>query len=111
MECMVFGDVMTKFYEDHCLRPGGTPGGQFTGRVLREIMSPKKLQALSRKLGRRGDLYIQYIESLRELYSHCVQKEMKDGFVQKAANFKNCFERVNSECGLPETVKVCLFNF
>ena len=50
MEHQVFGDLMTEFYEDHRFRRGGTPGGNFTGRVLREIMSPQMLQVLSRKL-------------------------------------------------------------
>ena len=109
MECQVFGDVMLEFYQENHFVSGGTPGGQFTGRVLREIMSPEKLQLLSQKLGDSGDIYIQYLASMRELYSHCIQKRFNNGsYVEKAAVFKECFERVHNHCGLSETVKVYL---
>ena len=75
MEFGIFGDAMTEFFEENHLVRGNTPGGKFTGKVLREIMSPEKLEILSGKLGARGNIYIKFLAALRELYSHCARKD------------------------------------
>ena len=50
-----FGRRMFKFYVK-----GNTTGGQFTGKVLRKIISPNSLSLLHTYLGEMADLYINY---------------------------------------------------
>ena len=106
MEKSDFGAVMTQFYDHHNFRKGNTPGGGFVGKVLREIISPESLQMMSLYLEDRGQVYINYLSAIRELYSVCVQPELKDDFKVKEENFKEAFEAVHQECLLSETLKV-----
>ena len=106
MEKSNFGSAMTKFYEHHNFRKGNTPGGGFVGKVLREMISPEKLQILSLYLEDQGEVYIRYLSAIRELYSVCVQPELKDDFKVKVENYKEAFEAMHQECSLSETLKV-----
>ena len=98
---------MTEFFEENHLACGNTPGGKFTGKVLREIMSPEKLEILSGKLGARGNIYIKFLAALRELYSHCARKDLEESSItEKAMVFRHWFEEVHKDCQLSDTVKV-----
>ena len=106
MESSNFGDSMTQFYADNNFQKGGTPGAGFVGKVIREIISPHSLDLLSMYLGEQGNVYIKYLSSIRELYSVCVQSDLKDDFEERVQNFRNAFEAAHQECDLSETVKV-----
>ena len=101
-----FGNLMEKFYTDNHFHSGGSPGGQFCGKVIRQIISHKSLAKLSLLLGSAGDVYVKYLASFRELYRICVQKKFREDFEVVVTTFKHAFEEMHKACGLSETPKV-----
>ena len=59
-----FGAPMFQFYRDFSYIKGNTTGGEFTGKVLRKIISPSSLSLLSTYLGETAAPYIRYLDSL-----------------------------------------------
>ena len=106
MEFRVFGDKMEKFYRQNHFKRGGSAGGDFSGKVIRQIISHKSLAKLSQLLGPEGDVYVKYLAALRELYRVCAQKQLKEDYEIEVRNFKDAFEEIHSACGLSETTKV-----
>ena len=100
---------MKYFLTTYNHKRGNTPGGDFTGKVLRAIISPPSLAILSDLLGESGDPWIQYLESLQETYSVCVQRKLpEDGSHHVAFNkFRESFNSVHilSEGRVTETLK------
>ena len=95
MEKVVFEDPVTDFLNDYGFHRGNMIGGQFTGKVIREIISPRKLKILSDYLGSGATIYVEYLHSLRELYSIVVDKRLHlDLASEKVDNFKKCFKIV-----------------
>ena len=47
-------EVMQDFYKFNSYKKGNTTGGDFTGKVLREIISPASLEQLGLMLGEQG---------------------------------------------------------
>ena len=47
MEKVVFGDPVTDFLNDYGFHRGNMIGGRFTGKVIRQILSARKLDILS----------------------------------------------------------------
>ena len=103
-----FGRRMFKFYDDCSYVKGNTTGGQFTGKVLRKIISPNSLSLLHTYLGDTADLYINYLHSLRELYVVCTQSHMDEdySYEEKVRKFQQSFDAVHMRFGLSETPKV-----
>ena len=86
MESSKFGESMTQFYA--------------------EIISPHSLELLSMYLGDKGNVYIKFLSSIRELYSACVRSDLKDDFNERVQNFKDAFEAAHHEYILSETMNV-----
>ena len=120
MEFETIGDPMSLFYDDNNFRKGGTPGGSFVGKQLREMISPENLQIMSLYLSEidNADVYIQYLASIREVYSACVQRELVDSgdkssgaksyFEDKVDNFKAAFDAIHklTSGSVGDTLKV-----
>ena len=99
---------MVHFYEAYNLEKGGMAGGAFNGKMLNTIMRPDVLVELEKLLGPSGDIWIRYLNSMRELYSVLIKRELKDDFTYEAIieEFKDSFELVNEvENGVSETLK------
>ena len=110
MEYETIGDPMSRFYEDNNFRKGGTPGGSFVGKQLRAMISPENLDILSLYLTEvdNADVYIQYLASIREVYSACVQRELQESFEDKVDNFKKAFDAIHTltSGSVSDTLKV-----
>ena len=102
---------MRFFYSLKNHRKGNTPGNAFTGKVLRTIMEPGSLEELSQLLGPPGDLWVNYLSSLQQLYKVCVMRELDPAYSYEEAfyNFHDAFDLVHEEHGLSETLKVFCF--
>ena len=83
-------------------------GGEFTGKVLQKIISPSSLSLLSTYLGDTAGPYIQYLDSLREIYIVCAKKHLDDdySYEQKVTRFQQSFDEVHRLFNLSETTKV-----
>ena len=105
-----FGAPMYQFYSDFSYIKGNTMGGDFTGKVLRRIISPSSLSLLSTYLGDTAAPYINYLESLWELYIVCASKHLEDdySYEDKVTQFQQSFDEVNRVFNLSETTKVHL---
>ena len=103
-----FGAPMFQFYHDKSYVKGNTTGGEFTGKVLRKIISPTSLSLLSTYLGDTAGPYIQYLDSLREIYIVCAKKHLDDdySYEQKVTRFQQSFDEVHRLFNLSETTKV-----
>ena len=99
--------VMELFYESRNQSRGGGPGGKdFVGHKLRDMISPESLQELQLMLGDTGAPWIEYLESLREVYLVAVKHELDITFQAKIARFRQAFNVVHEKWGLSETPKV-----
>ena len=99
---------MEHFYQVHNLVKGGMAGGAFNGNSLNDIMKPEVLADLEKLLGPGGAIWIRYLNSLRELYSVLIQRQLKDdySFEDVIQEFSDSFELVNEvENGVNETLK------
>ena len=104
----LFPSQMVHFYQAYNLEKGGMAGGAFDGKKLNTIMRPDVLVELEKLLGPSGDIWIRYLNSMRELYSVLIKRELKDDFSYEAIieEFKDSFELVNEvENGVSETLK------
>ena len=103
-----FGAQMAQFYLDCNHFKGNTTGGDFTGKVLRRIISPSSLSLLSTYLGDTAAPYINYLDSLREIYVVCTNKKLDDdySYEEKVTEFQQSFDEVNRVFNLSETTKV-----
>ena len=74
-------------------------GNQFTGKILRQIISPHSLALLSIYVGRQADAYIRYLDSIRELYVVCVKNDLDEdySYEEKMMNLQEAFEVVNRQ--------------
>ena len=99
--------VMEMFYESRNQSRGGGPGGKdFVGHKLRDMISTESLEELALMLGPNGSSWIEYLESLREVYKVAVKHELDTSFQDKIDRFKEAFNVVNDLWGLSETPKV-----
>ena len=99
---------MVHFYESYNLEKGGMAGGAFDGKKLNTIMRPDVLVELEKLLGPAGDIWIRYLNSMRELYSVLIQRQLKDdySFEDIIQEFSDSFELVNEvKNGVNETLK------
>ena len=105
---------MLDFFTNNTFRKGNTPGGAFTGKELRRMLSPDSLQELALILDLEGAPWISYLKSIREVYSACVQRDLHADFSYEKAfhDFRVNFNAVHnlSEGRITETLKE-LFNF
>ena len=103
-----FGRRMFKFYDDFSYVKGNTTGGQFTGKVLRKIISPNSLSLLASYLDETADVYIKYLDSLRGLYIVCTKNHLDEGntYEEKIRKFQQAFDAVHMRYGLSKTTKV-----
>ena len=85
-------------------------GGRFTGKVLRAIMSPECLADLRELLEGPGEIWIEYLESIREAYRACVQRKLDPEYQYEEAfnRYNEAFNvlHVATEGRLTETLKV-----
>ena len=102
-----FNDQMVQFYEDHGFYKGNTPGVEFTGVTISQLISEEKLQALSLYLGSPGDLFIEYLAALRELLAKCNQQTVsgEEIYLSKVERLRLAFEAMHDSYGLSETIK------
>ena len=104
-----FEREMDHFYKFWRHKPGNTPGGKFTGKVLRDIMSEECLADLGRLLEEPGVIFIEYLESIREAYRTCVQKKLDPDYKYEDAfaRFDAAFNAVHvaTQGRLTETLK------
>ena len=112
MECD-FPAQMRYFYHLMNHKKGNTPGNDFTGKILRAIMAEGSLDELSRILGAAGDLWINYIGCVREVYRTCVMKELDSeyGYEKAIFDYQDAFDLVHNAHDLSETLKVCFQRF
>ena len=89
---------------------GNGPGGDFTGKTLREMIAEDKLLFLEEALGEAGHSLVEYLRALRGLYQVLVQREVDPQYQQKIEAYKAAFEVVHLEWGLPETPKLRMCN-
>ena len=105
---------MLDFFTNNTFRKGNTPGGAFTGKELRRMLSPDSLEQLALILDLEGAPWISYLKSIREVYSTCVQRDLHADFSYEKAfhDFRINFNAVHhlSEGRITETLKE-LFNF
>ena len=76
------------------------------GHKLRDMISTESLEELALMLGPNGSSWIEYVESLREVYKVAVKHELDTSFQDKIDRFKEKFNVVNDLWGLSETPKV-----
>ena len=103
--------VMSEFYDRYGWKKGGGPGGNdFTGKIIRALTKPDKLEDLSRLLGEDGDIWIDYLRAIHEAHSMMVQDKLDEEYQyeDKIFEFQRCFEAVHQAHGLSETLKVKL---
>ena len=105
MERDIFFESVTRFFTANGFERGGMAGGQFHGKMLRRMLEPTMLQKFSSYIGSNGDIFINYLNSIRELYSVIVKKEfdLEDAW-EKVEQFKKCFQKVHVY-GVSETLK------
>ena len=105
-----FSDQMDQFYQDHGFYKGNTPGVEFTGVTISQLISEEKLQALSLYLGLPGDLFIEYLAALRELLAKCNQQTVsgEEIYLSKVERLRLAFEAMHDSYGLSETFKVMI---
>ena len=105
---------MLNFFSSNNHRKGNTPGGAFTGKELRRMLSPDSLEELALILDVEGAPWISYLKSISAVYSACVQKELVPDFSYEKAfhDFRVCFNTVHnlSEGRITETLKA-LFDY
>ena len=74
------------------------------------MISPENLQIMSLYLNEvdNADVYIQYLASIREVYSACVQRELQESFEDKVDNFKKAFDAIHTltSGSVSDTLKV-----
>ena len=99
----LFDAEMRKFFTQNKFERGGMCGGLFNGKVLRKMLEPNMLQIMSSFVGPKGNSFISYLHSIRELYSSLVRKEFNLNHVFGKVQ-KRCFQKVH-QLGLSETVK------
>ena len=107
----LYPDVMSEFYDRYGWKKGGGPGGNdFTGKIIRALTKPDKLEDLSRLLGEDGDIWIDYLRAIHEAHSMMVREELDPDYEyeDKIFEFQRCFEVVHQAYGLSETLKVKL---
>ena len=74
---------------------------------MREIIAEESLQELGLMLGDGGDIWLDYLRAVRDLYGVLVQKNLDvDGYKTKVETFQKTFEECHQMWGLPETLKV-----
>ena len=101
----LFDAEMRKFFTQNKFERGGMCGGLFNGKILRKMLEPNMLQIMSSFVGPKGNSFISYLHSIRELYSSLVRKEFNLNHVfGKVQEYKRCFQKVH-QLGLSETVK------
>ena len=74
-------------------------GNQFTGKILRQIISPHSLALLSIYVGCQADAYIRYLDSIHELHVVCVKNDLDEdySYEEKVMNLQEAFEVVNRQ--------------
>ena len=97
---------MTAFYGWFSFHRGNTPGNGFTGRVLRKMISPFYLLQLPNLLGNRGQEWIRFLASLREIHALSVQPDLPENHELIVTEFRNAFLVVHLLYGFSETVKI-----
>ena len=108
----IYGKKMEEFYSFNNHRRGGTPGGGFTGKVLRKIISEESLVSLSDYLGEDAMEWIDYLDVVRDLYHTCVKEELDEDYMYEKTveDFKSKFNVLNAHHDLSETLKVHIFS-
>ena len=103
-----FSDQMDQLYHNYGFYKGNTPGVEFTGVTISQLISEEKLQALSLYLGSPGDLFIEYLAALRELLAECNQQTVSEEeiYLGKVDRLRLAFEAMHDSYGLSETIKV-----
>ena len=100
-------NVLQMFYESNSFKKGGGPGGDFTGKVLRQMISEESLAELERLLGEeQGAVWIRYLAAIREIHKVLVKENLDDSYEDKVQEFQDSFNDCNEEWGLHETLKV-----
>ena len=72
---------------------------------MREIIAEESLQELGLMLGDGGDIWLDYLRAVRDLYGVLVLKNLDvDGYKDKVETFRKTFEECHQMWGLPETL-------
>ena len=95
------------FYQSNNFKKGGGPGGDFTGKVIRQMISEDNLAELERLLGEeQGAVWIRYLSAIREIHKVLVKENLDGSYEDKVEEFQDSFNDCNEEWGLHETLKV-----
>ena len=84
--------VMQMFYQSNNFKKGGGPGGDFTGKVIRQMISEDNLAELERLLGEeQGAVWIRYLSAIREIHKVLVKENLDDSYEDKVEEFQDSF--------------------